>query len=87
MRHGIGAVQDQKISVTKRSVNLIKEYRNYLWDTDKDGNILAGVPAKRGDHALDAVRYPINSLMPVIRKREMLPPFHSTPRVKVNIAV
>jgi|14BtaG_2_1085337.scaffolds.fasta_scaffold00937_6 phage terminase large subunit len=37
---GIQYVQDQRISVTKRSVNLIKEYRNYLWKTDKNGRIL-----------------------------------------------
>jgi phage terminase large subunit len=38
--HGIQTVQDQRISMTKRSVNIIKEYRNYLWTTDKNGKIL-----------------------------------------------
>ena len=37
INRGIGYVQQQKISVTKRSVNLIKEYRNYVWITDKNG--------------------------------------------------
>jgi phage terminase large subunit len=36
----IQMMQDQQISVTKRSTNLIKEYRNYLWDTDRDGRII-----------------------------------------------
>ncbi|HEC30484.1 MAG TPA: hypothetical protein ENI66_00525, partial [Candidatus Yonathbacteria bacterium] len=36
----IGVVQDKRISVTKRSVNIIKEYRNYLWKVDKNGKIL-----------------------------------------------
>jgi phage terminase large subunit len=36
----IGFVQSQKISITKRSVNYIKSYRNFMWATDKDGNIL-----------------------------------------------
>jgi len=53
---GIQYVQDQKISMTKRSVNLIKEYRNYMWQTDKDGRIL-NVPMDAFNHALDAGRY------------------------------
>ncbi len=36
----IQLVQGKKISVTKRSVNLIKEYRNYVWTTDRDGKII-----------------------------------------------
>jgi len=31
IRNGINKVQQQRISVTKRSVNIIKEYRNYLF--------------------------------------------------------
>src|SRR3990167_8574111 len=31
---GIQMVQDQQISVTKQSTNVIKEYRNYLWETE-----------------------------------------------------
>ena len=37
VRNGIALVQDQRISVTKRSVNGIHEYRNYLWLADKNG--------------------------------------------------
>ena len=38
---GIQFVQEQNISVTKRSVNVIKEYRNYLWMTDKNGEFVS----------------------------------------------
>lgn len=41
VRQGIDAVQSQRVSVTKRSVNIIKEYRNYLWATDKDGKLIS----------------------------------------------
>jgi phage terminase large subunit len=61
INQGIQFVQAKRISVTKRSTNLIKEYRNYLWKTDKDGHILA-IPEGGNDHALDAVRYAIQSL-------------------------
>lgn len=87
VRHGIRAVQDQRISVTKRSVNLIKEYRNYLWAVDKDGHILPGIPEGGNDHCLDATRYALNSLVPVITKRELVPPMRSSVRRKINIAV
>lgn len=72
VKYGIRAVQDQRISVTKSSVNLLKEYRNYLWSVDKNGKIIPGVPEGGDDHTLDAARYAINSLVPVIRKREMV---------------
>src|SRR3990167_4417665 len=70
VRHGIRAVQDQRISVTKHSASLLKEYRNYLWAVDKDGKILPGIPEGGSDHMLDAVRYAVNSLVPIIRRRE-----------------
>lgn len=36
----IGFVQQQQISVTKRSTNIIKSYRNFQWQVDKDGHII-----------------------------------------------
>lgn len=64
VRNGIALVQDQKISVTKRSTNIIKEYRNYLWATDKQGAIL-NVPESGFDHTLDAARYAVASIVKV----------------------
>lgn len=87
IRHGIKAVQDQNISVTKRSASLLKEYRNYLWSVDKNGKILPGIPEGGNDHLLDATRYAINSLIPVIRRRELIPPMVSQNRQKVNKAI
>jgi len=86
-RHGIKAVQDQQISVTKRSVNLIKEYRNYLWAVDKGGKVLPGIPEDGNDHLCDSLMYAINSLAPVIRKRELIPPMPSNNRKRVNVAL
>lgn len=37
---GINFVRGQRISYTKRSVNLKVEYENYAWLEDKDGNVL-----------------------------------------------
>lgn len=63
INQGIQIIQDSQVSVTKRSVNLIKEFRNYLWTTDKSGKII-NVPEAGNDHALDAVRYKVSSLSP-----------------------
>lgn len=57
---GIQYVQDQKIFVTKHSVNLIKEYRNYLWITDPEGKII-NEPQDFLNHAMDALRYGMDS--------------------------
>jgi len=61
---GIQFVQNQRISVTKRSLNVLKEYRNHLWQTDKEGKII-NVPEPIYDHTLDAIRYAIVSLRAV----------------------
>lgn len=58
---GIQYVQDQRISMTKRSLNLIKEYRNYLWLTDRDGRII-NEPSPIFNHQMDALRYGLESL-------------------------
>lgn len=56
--YGIKTVSGVKISVTKRSVNIIISYENYAWGEDKDGNP-TGEPKHEFSHAMDAVRYGI----------------------------
>lgn len=68
----IQSAQDQQISVTKRSINTIKEYRNYLWLTDdKTGKIL-NEPDHLWSHSMDAFMYALQSVAPVIRRRELI---------------
>ena len=55
-------MQDQRISITKRSVNIIKEYRNYLWIVDKNGKML-NEPEHAFKHSMDATAYAITSLL------------------------
>jgi phage terminase large subunit len=54
---GIQFVQDQHISVTARSLNIIKEYRNYLWAVDPRTGKSLNDPVGINDHAMSAVRY------------------------------
>ncbi len=53
---GIDLMKERKILITKRSVNLIKELRNYQWKTDKTGKSL-NIPVDDFNHGIDAVRY------------------------------
>lgn len=52
----IGLLQTYRIFVTKRSLNLISELRNYVWDSDRNGERL-NVPVKVNDHLCDSFRY------------------------------
>ena len=60
VNQGIQFTQDQKISITKRSLNAIKEYRNYLWMTDSSGKII-NTPDAGFNHCMDAIRYGLDS--------------------------
>jgi phage terminase large subunit len=51
-------MQGWKLFVTKDSLNLIEELRNYTWAKDKDGNLL-NQPIDKFNHLLDAMRYAV----------------------------
>lgn len=62
--HGIQFVQDQRISVTSRSINILNEYRNFFWKSDING-IVINTPESGFDHAMDAIRYAFSTLQSV----------------------
>ena len=53
---GIQIMQSQEYLVTSNSVNLIKELRGYIWDTDKTGARL-NKPIDFNNHSIDGLRY------------------------------
>lgn len=55
--HGIQLVQDQPISVTKRSINIWKEYLNYFWMIDKEGRIIQKEDPACANHHMAGIRY------------------------------
>ena len=61
VNQGIQVVQSQRISVTKRSSNIIKEYQNYLWEVDRNDKVINS-PEGGFDHLMDAGRYSMETL-------------------------
>lgn len=55
--NGINLLQAYKINITKTSLNLIKEFRNYQWVQDKHTGEYINKPIDDYNHGIDAVRY------------------------------
>jgi len=58
VKNGIQFLHSRPLLVTARSVNLIRELRNYKWKEDKNGKQL-NEPVDNFNHAIDAMRYAI----------------------------
>lgn len=56
IKNGIDILNRYPINVTKRSVNLIRELRNYKWKMDVNGKP-TNTPVDKFNHAIDACRY------------------------------
>lgn len=55
---GLDVLCRYRLNVTKRSVNLIRELRNYMWKLDTTGKPL-NEPVDKFNHAIDALRYAV----------------------------
>jgi phage terminase large subunit len=53
---GITKMLEYKFCITRRSTNIIKEFKNYTYQQDKDGKWL-NMPIDAFNHAIDAIRY------------------------------
>lgn len=53
---GIDLMQQYSLVVTKRSTNIIREFGEYVWMVDKNGNF-ENKPVDYSNHAIDAIRY------------------------------
>lgn len=63
---GINYVQEQRISITRRSTRTIKAYMNYLWMVDKNETVInkPDDTVHEWSNPMDAIRYGINSFHP-----------------------
>lgn len=53
---GLTKMMEYKLRVTRRSVNLIRELKNYVYDQNKDGKFI-NEPVDAYNHGIDAARY------------------------------
>lgn len=67
--------------INKKCVNLISEFEMYSYDDDKLERNENENPIKSNDHALDALRYLVSSLLPVITRQNFI---NNLPRVQVR---
>ena len=62
IRNGIKKIKEFNIYITRDSLNLIKEFRNYKYATNKDGENL-NKPIDDWNHGIDAIRYALQDMM------------------------
>lgn len=56
IKAGIDKMLELNIKITKRSINILEEFRTYTWDKDKNDNYI-NEPVDENNHAIDAARY------------------------------
>lgn len=56
IKNGIDILRRYKINVTRRSVNLRKEFNTYRWKVDQSGKAL-NIPVDFANHLIDPLRY------------------------------
>jgi phage terminase large subunit len=59
---GIDLLKRYKIHITHDSHNAIREFRNYKWQSDRNGKLL-NKPEANNDHIIDATRYACYSIL------------------------
>lgn len=91
IKAGIQAIRELLIRgdllINKRCVNLISEFEMYSYDDDVKERNEQENPVKANDHALDALRYLVSSLLPMIQRQTILnsmPVF--APKKRINQA-
>jgi len=91
IKAGIQAIREMLIRgdllINKRCVNLISEFEMYSYDDEVKERNEQENPVKANDHALDALRYLVSSLLPMIQRQNIInqmPRF--APKKKINQA-
>ena len=76
VQSGIQSVREMLIRgdllINKRCINLIAEFEMYSYDDDQLERNEQENPVKANDHALDALRYLVSSLLPVIQRNTFI---------------
>jgi phage terminase large subunit len=65
---GLDIMQRFRLHITKRSLNLLREFKNYKWKEDMSGKA-TNEPIDKFNHGCDAIRYVCLAKIMVNRKR------------------
>lgn len=78
---GIQFVQDQKISLTKRSTKTHKAYRNYMFRLDRDGKVTNDPDDSihEWSNSMDAIRYGLSTKNTTLRKMQAMAEYNTQP--------
>lgn len=58
IKYGLDLMHRYELCITKKSLNVIKEFRNYSWKVDNNDKPM-NVPIDVFNHAIDAIRYAV----------------------------
>jgi PBSX family phage terminase large subunit len=76
VKNGIQMIREMLIRgdllINKRCVNLIAEFEMYSYDDENIERNEQENPIKAHDHALDALRYLVSSLLPIVQRRDFM---------------
>lgn len=53
----------KKVFIHRSCINTAREFRSYSWKTDKHSGVLVPVPEDKNNHAIDACRYALDSMI------------------------
>lgn len=81
VQDGIAYVRGQRLRITRRSANVLREASGYRFVTDKQGRVLEE-PADYDNHAMDAMRY---GIIDGISKRGAPPKYAGVEKRGMNI--
>lgn len=76
VRAGISSIQRYQLNITRRSINLIKEFDTYKWKLDKATGEPTNEPIDKFNHGMDALRYAALATLPALslpRRRSAQP--------------
>lgn len=62
INYGVDLMKGYKIHITRKSVNLEREFRKYKWSEDKNGKS-RNVPVDAFNHAIDGIRYRVMKVL------------------------
>ena len=67
---GITTIKEYDVYASKQSKNLLKEYQYYIWESNRDGQMVNKIKQNGMDHLQDSIRYAVTTGL--ARQREFV---------------